>query len=512
MNENINQLCREQCTGCGNCTAVCPEHLVKQKLILEGFQYPYVDELHCKMCGKCSDYCPCLNLEPVSSKMPAHKYAYAASDGVRWNQEDGGAIWMTMKYVLSIGGKVLAPFFSKDWRSVGFDLLDNAKDLEDRKIASRIECDVSGILLKLKNMLESQILIMFIGLPCQVAGVKLYLGKEYSNLFLSEITCRGVTSQKVWEDYLKMLTGGKPIQDIKFGAKERGWGPSLRVKYGETETEIYEEAEKDLFLSAYNQGISLRKSCLNCACSEGNGDIVFGNFYRVAQYKVELDDKKGISYIAAYSSKGNQIVEGLRNSAKILEAVSEDAYPEEKRSSTDVQKRDFFFEQWESRGWKNIDKYVGSFDKRPPMEYMSAIDYHVGDSTKWNITNSKAWQEKQYDGQHILFPDGKTGGGWILLPLNYELSADVKYEYDIRFKAQTTNRNVRFILTDKPYGPWQVIWEQNIPNNTWLRVKGNFIPIRNGWKYIFLSSTDFMGEGSYLRIDWIRIWEWEERV
>lgn len=69
---------------------------------------------------------------------------------------------------------------------------------------------------------------MFVGTPCQVAGLKNFLLKDYEKLLTIDLICRGVISQKVYIDYLKSVerhTKSK-ITEVQFRNKDLGWNSS----------------------------------------------------------------------------------------------------------------------------------------------------------------------------------------------------------------------------------------------------------------------------------------------
>ncbi len=64
--------------------------------------------------------------------------------------------------------------------------------------------------------------ILFSGTPCQIAGLKSYLVKNYDNLFTVDFICHGVPSRLLWRKYLKLVTGNKHITRINFRDKSSG--------------------------------------------------------------------------------------------------------------------------------------------------------------------------------------------------------------------------------------------------------------------------------------------------
>ncbi len=64
---------------------------------------------------------------------------------------------------------------------------------------------MSDLFVKIKKLLYEDNYVMFVGTPCQVAGLKKFLLKDYEKLLTIDLVCRGVISQKVYIDYLKSV-------------------------------------------------------------------------------------------------------------------------------------------------------------------------------------------------------------------------------------------------------------------------------------------------------------------
>ena len=70
--------------------------------------------------------------------------------------------------------------------------------------------------------------VMFVGTPCQIAGLRSYLRKDYEGLLAVDILCHGVPSPAVWRSYLKETfeckDGGAKITSVCFRDKQKeGW-------------------------------------------------------------------------------------------------------------------------------------------------------------------------------------------------------------------------------------------------------------------------------------------------
>jgi hypothetical protein len=65
---------------------------------------------------------------------------------------------------------------------------------------------------------------LYSGTPCEIAGLKHYLRKEYDNLFTVDFVCHGVPSPKVWGKYLQEVVGTVNVQGVSIRDKQQeGW-------------------------------------------------------------------------------------------------------------------------------------------------------------------------------------------------------------------------------------------------------------------------------------------------
>lgn len=78
---------------------------------------------------------------------------------------------------------------------------DIIKLCKSKYVASNLENTFDEI----KEHLESGKKAVFCGTPCQVAGLKSFLGKEYNNLLLIDLICHGVGSPSVFSTCIKIL-------------------------------------------------------------------------------------------------------------------------------------------------------------------------------------------------------------------------------------------------------------------------------------------------------------------
>ena len=92
----------------------------------------------------------------------------------------------------------------------------------------------------LKGRLNAGEKILFSGTPCQVAGLKSFLGRDYENLICVDFVCHGVPSPMVWEKYIhyrvRLDNQEEYPNKINLRNKESGWSQyaySVEFKYSD---------------------------------------------------------------------------------------------------------------------------------------------------------------------------------------------------------------------------------------------------------------------------------------
>ena len=141
--------------------------------------------------------------------------AYACinkNSSVRIKSTSGGMFYELASLIIDEGGEVCAAKFDDNFQ-VRHTFCNNKNELLDflgRKYAPSM---LDGIYLKIKEKLENGIKLMFVGTPCQVNSLSMYLNKKYENLILVDFICHGVPERKIWNKYLQCLQKKGKIKD-----------------------------------------------------------------------------------------------------------------------------------------------------------------------------------------------------------------------------------------------------------------------------------------------------------
>lgn len=297
----------QKCTGCTACSHVCPKKCITMRDNPEGFMYPTVDETYCIQCGKCIKVCP--NFVDSFHNKPQRVFAAKnRNTQIRQASSSGGVFYEIAKQFVSSGGIVYG--CSLDDNMVARHIaVRNIEELRKLRNSKYVQSDMGNVLPEIKWLLASGERVLFSGTPCQTAGLRNYLGKEYTNLFIVDVLCHGVPSPKLFAEYISYIRekfdNGRPIS-VNFRSKQKGWHHlSVDICF-DNGMRYLSYGGYDYYQSLYLNNISLRSSCYEClfANEERVGDISLGDFWGIENRYPKWDDNIGVSLVLLNTPKG----------------------------------------------------------------------------------------------------------------------------------------------------------------------------------------------------------------
>ena len=385
---------KSKCCGCTACVSICPKQCITMREDEEGFLYPMVDSSLCIDCNLCKKICPELHSkerrEPLNVYAAKHK-----NEQVRLASSSGGIFTLLAERIIDENGVVFGARFNSNWNVI-HDYTETKKGLTAFRGSKYVQSYMGNCYQKVKFFLQQGRKVMFTGTPCQIAGLKNYLRKDYDNLFTVDVVCHGVPSPKVWQIYLNEIArkGGKnsvlfhpisekqEIKSINFRSKSTGWKKYsfALILSGATADEekntvlLSSIFTENPYMNAFLSNLSLRPSCYDCPAKSGKSgsDITIADFWGIEEVLPEFDDDKGISLILSYTEKGIYWLKGLN-----CEYTKVDYQTAQKNNpfiSTSVAKpinRNFFFHQlkyknsiqsiWENCSSNALNKRIRRF-------------------------------------------------------------------------------------------------------------------------------------------------------
>lgn len=349
-----------KCTGCTACMNICPKKAISMKIGKDGFKYPVIDQDKCIDCGLCKKVCPVLNTKKNESLNKCY-VAYNKDENSRMSRSSSGGIFeLIAKKVLENKGIVIGASFDKD-NKLTHIAIEKVEDLEKLKGSKYIQSDLDNIFNYVKEYISNK-KILFVGTPCQVAGLKSFLKKDYDNLICIDLICHGVPSPKLFNKYIKELekTYNDKVINYNFRDKCTGWDTYSNTIIFKN-NQISQRNKDNDFMKLFLSNIALRSSCYNCNFKLGNkySDITLGDFWGVKNYYPKMYDNKGVSAVVINTKAGEKTFEDIRNDVVFNECKIEEilAYnPCLKTSCKYLNKRGKFFDEMDNYSIKNLVK------------------------------------------------------------------------------------------------------------------------------------------------------------
>ncbi len=359
----INTL--EECCGCTACSQICPQKCIEMKKDVEGFLYPFTDYDKCVNCNLCNKVCPVINSRDSHPVIDSYA-SYVTDEKLRYESSSGGIFSALAERVLENKGIVCSVRMSADCRKAEFDIVNNSSDLAYLRGSKYMQTYPVHLFSRLKDSLEGGLPVLFCGTPCQVNGLKLYLGKEYNNLLAVDIICHGVPTSSLWKKYVDYIEkqSGKVIKKINFRCKKYGWERFGLLGQFENEKFYFSEMSKDPYIQMFLCNLCLRPSCHDCKNKKFRlADITIGDLWGINRFLPEFNDGKGVSAVIVRTERGQKFFEEIKKSVKRVLISYEDIIVQNSPEYTSVDRsefrEDFFSDLCSLDMEKIIEKYVG---------------------------------------------------------------------------------------------------------------------------------------------------------
>lgn len=329
MKNNVMLVPETKCSGCAACMNVCPVDAITMKENGEGFLMPCVDDGACVNCGKCYSICPEMNTQYVNDPEPK-VFAAMADDDIRMKSSSGGMFTVFAEHILAQGGYVCGAAFDDSFR-LSTVVTNDPADLDRLRGSKYLQSSVGLSYREIRELLEQGKKVLFTGTPCQVAGLKAFLGGDYNNLYTVDILCHGVPSQKMLDRYLsetiaKLDEDGvdRKLTEVRFRDKNIGWKcQTMHLEFENAKPYEKSLKEGDMFEFVFHRNIGLRKSCSDCPFAEfpRQGDVSIGDFWGITKIDKKMSDKKGTSLVLINSPKGERLFDAVSGSLKSFRQI-----------------------------------------------------------------------------------------------------------------------------------------------------------------------------------------------
>lgn len=317
-----------ECTGCMACEAACNHGAMLVEKDLMGFHYSTKDLSKCVDCGLCVKLCPNNNPKLAYNQTLSAFVATAKERNEMLTSTSGGVASVLSRYIIRNGGVVYG-CTSKDARHICHIRIDKEEDVQLLKGSKYVQSDMRGIMKQVKEDLKAGLQVLFIGTPCQVAGIQSLTNGSNENLITVDFVCHGVPSQQLFSDIVAheypQLKDTEMKADFRFRDETNHSKYGVKLSDAEGKTLFYETYPNDSrYISGFLGGMYYRESCYQCHYARGErvSDLTLGDYWdREGQY-AEMGHE-GLSMVMANTSKGERLLDSIDNEV-ILKPIAKE--------------------------------------------------------------------------------------------------------------------------------------------------------------------------------------------
>lgn len=307
----------KNCYSCGACANVCP----KDAIHFDNFLFPVVNTSLCIDCKHCEQVCVKMNEklgQPVLGKNAEGLVCKNANEIERTASSSGGIFILLAKKTLEQKGYVCGCVYDDEFmpKHILSNTIDDVKKMMGSKY---VKSDMGFCIREMEQVLKNGQIVLFTGVPCQVAAVENCLGK-YPNLILANIVCHGSIERDFWESYLSIERERGNILKVTMRDKSKGWeNYGLRVSFDNGIEHVTFRNDDGYFLRCFTGGLFERRRCLHCSYkgSAITGDLIMGDGWGMDQFFPDFCDSLGASSVIILSDKGKGLLSSIQRELNI---------------------------------------------------------------------------------------------------------------------------------------------------------------------------------------------------
>lgn len=336
---NLIHLPWEECTGCFACKNVCPVGAITLPEDEDGYIHASINHSKCIECHLCEKTCPvyvkCPKEDPV-----AIFAAEVIESEERNKSASGGLASLITDCFIKFDRGVVYGCSERNYKTVEHIRISEIEDGPLLRNSKYVQSNIGDIFKSVQEDLRNRLPVLFIGTPCQVAGLLNFLKRPYENLITIDLVCHGVPPMKMLREQIendpKLKDYISSDLHVEFRWKEFPkdlirirFGMRYSIQRGEEKQIV--KTENDIvnpYMRCFQTGISLRDSCYDCKyTTKGRvSDITLADFWGLGtDIPSKMDAREGISLLLVNSRKGADILTKIRSRVNLEEHTFEEA-------------------------------------------------------------------------------------------------------------------------------------------------------------------------------------------
>lgn len=309
------------CYGCRGCEGSCPFQALSFVDDEHQLPRPTVDDSKCTGCSLCLKKCN----DRLDPHVPRESYLFEAdSTDEILRSSSGGAFGALAKLFFSnySNGLVCGVTYDDNLK-VHREFASSQDEIERFRKSKYVASDNSGIFAKIAEYLREGRVVLFIGTPCEIAGLRKYLDSNQSRLITIDLLCTGVLSPVIFRKFLDTYHTDIESYDWRYKHPIANGSWNIMDSSATIRSEIVQDPYIIALKKLYGRRYGFKESCYSCKYSSSSryGDITLGDWW-TAERVFQDGPNIGTSTILANSEIGVTFVRALMETTHNIKAVA----------------------------------------------------------------------------------------------------------------------------------------------------------------------------------------------
>ena len=235
----------------------------------------------------------------------------------------GGIMTAVSEWIFCQDGVVFGAALVDGCRKVEHIAVRKVDELDKLRKSKYVWSNFSVCLQEMEYYLSKNVVVLFIGTPCQCLSVLKRFGK-YSNLYLLDFYCHGTLDEKYYKSYIDSLNTS--VMMVDFRAENTSDNFQFSVKKADGSIIVSDSYNDNTLTNLFVSSAGIRKPCFSCMLCENihasnitMGDVAFEEMAKNHGFK-----KNHLSIISVNNEQGKKMFDAICSNIEYAELDERD--------------------------------------------------------------------------------------------------------------------------------------------------------------------------------------------
>ena len=448
------------CCACKSCINICPRQCISMIADSLDTSYPVIDKESCINCGLCRKACP-NNNNLIFHEARKVMAAWSIDVETRKKSASGGVAAELYRYAIENGWYSCGVTINR--HKAKFIEIETFEDIEKVRNSKYVYSDTIDIYQRIQETLKTGKDALFIGLPCQVAGLYCFLGKTYPHLLTVDIVCHGVVPDTYLRQHIDLIENETIKTSHIYFRNPEFETYTYNFTLGDHEGLFYKKEvfEDDVYQLGYHKALIYRENCYHCQYAQQKriGDLTICDFSSIGQLIPVKYDRMNVSCVLVNTDRGEKMLSQLGDRLFLEQRPRREAFDYEPQLNHPYEKhpgRNIFVTEYIRN--HSFDNAASKALKKELKDSNPSVFRKTAKKTKLRIVNCSLYNKLRRLTAHLIHHYSVPFGAILMLHrIDIPNSNGIWWNQHLRISPKTLEemisyarkRNCKFVSLDE---------------------------------------------------------------